>query len=209
MVSWPVILFQSHKFGAKYLFFDFLVFLHCKSVGFPLKGSLKVSRLVCRQACEVLSVVEKQIRCAKSCDGNGNLAKCETRIHGPPATTPLHIEGWPLAEGWRENGKTTLLRFQRPYFWQNAPRHPHGAGRVCICRRSGRLRLHRKSVAAGQQRHWLFAVRIRFERKMAGPAQGNRAGRDPSGSPSESHGNGRDRSICHYPVRGPVGRGRC
>ena len=38
-----------------------------------------------------------------------------------------------MAEGWRENGKTTLLRFQRPYFWQNAPRHPHGAGRVCIC----------------------------------------------------------------------------
>ena len=51
-----------------------------------------------------------------------------------------------------------------------APGHPHDAGRVCVRCRSGRLRPHRKSVAAGRQCHWLFGVRIRFERKMAGAA---------------------------------------
>src|SRR6516162_4563969 len=107
MVSWPVILFQSHKFGAKYLFFDFLVFLHCKSVGFPLKGSLKVSRLVCRQACEVLSVVEKQIRCSKSCDGNCNFSE----MRNSHSTVPLPRLPYTLRCGrWQKDGAKTAKR---------------------------------------------------------------------------------------------------
>ena len=77
----------------------------------------------------------------------------------------------------------------------NAPGHPHGAGRVCVRRRSGRRRPYRQSVAAGRQCHRLFAVRIRFERKMAGAAQRDRAERDASGSPSGPHRNQRDRPI--------------
>ena len=48
---------------------------------------------------------------------------------------------------------------------------PHRADRVRAGHRSGRRRLRRQPGAAGRQRHWLHAVRIRHEREMAGAAQ--------------------------------------
>ena len=51
-------------------------------------------------------------------------------------------------------------------------------------RRPGRRRLRREPGAARRQRHRLHAVRIRHERKMAGAAQGDRAGRDAGGGSS-------------------------
>src|ERR1700739_3371335 len=43
--------------------------------------------------------------------------KCD-RIHGPPTPRIPHayIEAWPLSEGWRESGKTTLVRFHKSLF---------------------------------------------------------------------------------------------
>ena len=61
-------------------------------------------------------------------------------------------------------------------------------------------------VAAGRQYHELCAVRIRFECKMAGTAQRDRAGREASSSPSGSHGNHRNRPIRRHSVRGAVVR---
>ena len=52
-----------------------------------------------------------------------------------------------------------------------------------------------------------IAVRIRHERKMAGAAQGDRAGRDASGGPSGSRHTRRDRPVRRHPVRGAVARG--
>ena len=53
---------------------------------------------------------------------------------------------------------------------------PHRADRVRQCRRPGRRRLCREPGTAGRQRHRFYAVRIQHERKMAGAAQGDRAG---------------------------------
>src|SRR5262249_42998030 len=74
--------------------------------------------------------------------------------------------------GWKPQcaDLLSLCRSQCRKLSQYAPGHPHGADRVHVLCRSGRLRPRRKSVAAGRQRHWLLAVRIRFERKMAGAA---------------------------------------
>ena len=63
---------------------------------------------------------------------------------------------------------------------------PRRADRVRDGPRSGRRRLCREPGAAGRQRDRLYPVRIQFEREMAGAAQGGRAGRDASGSPSGS-----------------------
>jgi len=62
-----------------------------KPVGFPFKGGLKVSDLVCRQAREVLLIVEKQIRCDKSCDRNDTFSQMRNSHSGSPATTLPHV----------------------------------------------------------------------------------------------------------------------
>ena len=77
-----------------------------------------------------------------------------------------------------------------------AASNPHGAGRIRACSRSGRLRLRRQLGAPGRQRDRICPVRIRHQWKMAGAAQGNRAGRGTRSSPSRP---------CH--CRGP-GPGR-
>ena len=81
-----------------------------------------------------------------------------------------------LVSGWRSRG-------------QLVAGDTHRADRVCPRPRSGRRRLRRQSVAAGRQRYRLYAVRIQFERKMAGTAQADRAGRDAGGGPSRPRNN--------------------
>ena len=80
---------------------------------------------------------------------------------------------------------------------------PHRADRIRQCHRPGRRRFRREPGAAGRQRDRLHDLRIRYERKMAGAAQGDCAQRNSRGRPSRSGGRIRDR-----PVRGYSGRGR-
>ena len=61
--------------------------------------------------------------------------------------------------------------------------NPHRPNRVRACRRSSRLRLREEPGQTGRQRYWLYAVRVQFEREMAGAAQGARAGRNASSDP--------------------------
>ena len=70
--------------------------------------------------------------------------------------------------------------------------------------RSGRRRFRRKPGAAGRQRHRIYAVRIRYERKMAGAAQGGRAGPDTRGSPSRCRIAARNRPVRRNPVGGAI-----
>ena len=79
---------------------------------------------------------------------------------------------------------------------------PHRANRVHADPRSGRCWLRRKLGAAGRQCHRVYHLRIRHQREMAGAAQGDSAGRDPSGCPSRSHHTQRDWPIRLNPVRG-------
>ena len=60
---------------------------------------------------------------------------------------------------------------------------------------------------AGRQHHRLYAVRIQFEREMAGTPQADRASRDASGCPSGSRQSCRDRvsSAPSRPWRGRSG----
>ena len=76
-------------------------------------------------------------------------------------------------------GRHSVLR--RPFIGTVAAGDAHRADRVRQRRRSGRRRLRQQPGAAGRQRHRLHAVRIQPERKMAGAAQADRAGRDASG----------------------------
>src|SRR5207244_8065557 len=53
----------------------------------------------------------------------------------------------------------------------------------------------------------IYHIRIRHQRKMAGAAQRDRAGRDARGSPSGSGRRLWDRAVRRHPGRGAVGRG--
>ena len=55
--------------------------------------------------------------------------------------------------------------------------------------------------APGRQRHWFFAVRVQPERKMAGAAQADRAGRDASGGPAGPRIRIWYEPICRHPSR--------
>ena len=61
---------------------------------------------------------------------------------------------------------------------------PHRTDYVRDSARSGRRGPRQQSVAARRQRHRLYAVRIQFDREMAGTAERDRARREASGRPS-------------------------
>src|SRR5262249_51646225 len=53
----------------------------------------------------------------------------------------------------------------------------------------------------GRQRDRLYAVRLRFEREMAGAAQRDRTQRDASGNPSRFYDTHRHRPVRRHPIR--------
>ena len=56
--------------------------------------------------------------------------------------------------------------------WRGAAtNNPYRADRIRECYRPGRGRLRREIGAPGRQRHWIYAVRIQPERKMARTTQ--------------------------------------
>src|SRR5262249_49917975 len=98
-----------------------LIFFDCKSVGFPFKGGSNVSNLVCRQAREVLLIVEKQIRCDKSCDCSGNFSEMrKSHSWSPPpipSRRPLGVAAGRRMARKRQNdvcqGSQVLISFVR------------------------------------------------------------------------------------------------
>ena len=76
-----------------------------------------------------------------------------------------------------------------------ATSQPYRADRVRKCHRSDRARLCLKPGPTGRERHRFHLVRICHGREMAGVAQGDRAARDPRGSPSGSRHYRRDRLL--------------
>ncbi len=65
----------------------------------------------------------------------------------------------------------------------------------------------RQPSAAGRQRHRICLHRIRYEREMAGAAQGDHAERDASGGPSGSWDSCRHRPPRRNPICGALHRG--
>src|SRR6516164_4994819 len=85
--------------------------------------------------------------------------------------------------------------------------NPNRANRICERARSCRLWVCRKPGSARRQRHWLYDVRIRFEREMAGGAQRDRTRCDAGGGAARTSHSSWDWSVCRHSIRGAVNRG--
>ena len=83
-----------------------------------------------------------------------------------------------------------------------ATNNPYRADRIRECYRPGRGRLRREIGAPGRQRHWIYAVRIQPERKMARTTQRDCAQPDANCYPSRSCHSHRDRPVRRDPGHG-------
>ena len=131
---------------------------------------------------------------------------------GRNLSTPAGSQAIPTAlantrRNWWRSRRTSSCQRRRS-LGAIAAGDPDRADRVRECSRPGGRRQHRQPGAAGWQRHWLYAVRIQYEREMAGAAQRDRPARDACGGYSGSHSHGWRRPVRRHPKRGGIIWGR-
>ena len=131
---------------------------------------------------------------------------------GRNLSTPAGSQAIPTAlantrRNWWRSRRTSSCQRRRS-LGAIAAGDPDRADRVRECSRPGGRRQHRQPGAAGWQRHWLYAVRIQYEREMAGAAQRDRPTRDASRSPSSFCNSGWTRAVRGNPGHGAVAWGR-
>ena len=97
-----------------------------------------------------------------------------------------------MPRNWSALAPDVILRKWQRGGGATAAGDSHRANRVHAQCRSGRCRVRREPRAAWRQRHRLYQFRIRHRCEVAGTAQGDRTGHDPSGGASRFRHGRRD-----------------